>query len=156
MFVKGNCCSGAPFEETAMRIGIVQTLGVCLLALAVLAPTAEAQSRRRSYSRSSTPAMILAERQIVVGQVPPAVTNIRIQSTVTVPDGGEALLGGYSRASEGRSEYGAPLAGKVPILGRGFRNVGYGRSFSSTRVSVRVRIISLREEEYRQTGFRSP
>jgi hypothetical protein len=76
--------------------------------------------------------------------------NIRVQTTVTVPDGGSVLLGGYSRVSEGRKEFG------TPGLGRGFRNVGYGRSARGVSVRAAVRIINLREEEYRQTGFRSP
>jgi hypothetical protein len=81
--------------------------------------------------------------------------GLAIRTTVRVPDGGTALLGGYSQASESRSEYGAPILGKVPYLSRGFRNVGYGRSLSSRRASVTVRVIDLREEEFRQTGFRS-
>ena len=35
------------------------------------------------------------------------------------------------------------------------RNVGYGRSLSVRQVRVRARVIDLREEEFRQTGFRS-
>ena len=49
-----------------------------------------------------------------------------------------------------------PVLGRAPLVGRGFRNVGYGRSAVSGRVSARVRVINLREEEFRQTGFRSP
>jgi Flp pilus assembly secretin CpaC len=85
----------------------------------------------------------------------PTRTQIAIQTTVTVPDGGQVLLGGYSRVSEGRSEYGAPGLGKVPYLGRGFRNVGYGREMKTGQVVVGVRIINLYEEEERQTGVRS-
>src|ERR1700682_1514939 len=44
----------------------------------------------------------------------PTVTTIRVGTTVTVPDGGTALVGGYSRLSEGRTEYGVPVVGKVP------------------------------------------
>jgi hypothetical protein len=44
----------------------------------------------------------------------------------------------------------------VPYVGRGFRNVAYGRSIVTGRVTASVRIIDLREEEFRQTGFRSP
>jgi type II secretory pathway component GspD/PulD (secretin) len=87
--------------------------------------------------------------------VVPTVTNIRVQTTVTVPDGGTALVGGYSRLSEGRTEYGVPVLGKVPYVGRGFRNVGYGRTIVSGKVTATVRIIDLREEEFRQTGVRS-
>ena len=105
-------------------------VAVALMAAAALAPAARAQAPGRQ------------------GSVP-TITIIRLQTTVTAPDGGTASLGGYGRLSEGRTEYGAPG------LGRGFRNVGYGRSAAGSRVSVRVRVIDLREEEYRQTGYRS-
>jgi hypothetical protein len=49
-----------------------------------------------------------------------------------------------------------PVLGRLPVAGRGFRNVGYGRSALSGRVTASVRVIDLREEEFRQTGFRSP
>ena len=90
------------------------------------------------------------------GIVRVTIATAGLRTTVAVPDGGTATAGGYSRLSEGRSEYGAPVVGRVPYVGRGFRNVGYGRSAVSGRVSVSVRVIDLREEEYRQTGFRSP
>jgi general secretion pathway protein D len=88
--------------------------------------------------------------------VVPVPTSIRLQTTVTVPDGGTALVGGYSRVSERRTELGVPGLGGVPYVGRGFRNVAYGRSIVTGRVTASVRIIDLREEEFRQTGFRSP
>jgi len=84
----------------------------------------------------------------------PAATSLSVQTSVSVPDGGEALVGGYSSASEGRNEFGAPGLGKTPYLGRGFRNVGSGRSVGRTTASVRVRIINLAEEEERQTGVK--
>jgi type II secretory pathway component GspD/PulD (secretin) len=74
---------------------------------------------------------------------------------VAVPDGGTVTLGGYSQVSEGRSEFGVPGLSKVPYVGRGFRNVGYGRSVLIRRVNVSARVIDLREEEYRQTGVSS-
>lgn len=85
----------------------------------------------------------------------PRPLTIGVQTSVLVPDRGTALLGSYGRVSEGRTEYGVPGLGKVPYLGRGFRNVGYGRSITTGSVSVRVRVIDLYEEEYRQTGYRS-
>ena len=85
----------------------------------------------------------------------PTTTRINIATTVTVPDGGTVSLGGYSRFSEGRNEFGPPVLGKVPYADRAFRNVGYGRSAVSTRVTASARIIILEEEEYRQTGVRS-
>jgi type II secretory pathway component GspD/PulD (secretin) len=86
----------------------------------------------------------------------PVVTSIRVATTVSVPDGGTVTLGGYSRLAEARTEAGAPVLGKLPYVGRGFRNVGYGRAVGSTRVTASVRVIDLREEEYRQTSYRSP
>jgi general secretion pathway protein D len=90
-----------------------------------------------------------------VSQQRPLRTSISINSTLSVPDGGTASRGSYSTSSMGRNEQGVPVLGKVPYLGRGFRNISYGRSVNSSRVSVRVRVIDLYEEEYRQTGFRS-
>jgi hypothetical protein len=112
-----------------MRVTLRKAAAVAgaLVAAAALAPAARAQG---------------------LGPVP-TFTLIRLQTTATAPDGGTVTLGGYSRLSEGRTEFGAPG------LGRGPRNVGYGRSAVGSGVSVRVRIINLREEEYRQTGYRS-
>jgi general secretion pathway protein D len=81
---------------------------------------------------------------------------LRVQTTVLVPDGGTVTLGGYSQYAESRSEYGVPVLAQTPYLGRGFGNVASGRSVVAGRVTATVRIIDLREEEYRQTGYRSP
>jgi Flp pilus assembly secretin CpaC len=81
-------------------------------------------------------------------------TSLRLTTSVIVPDGGEALLGGYKSMSSGRNESGVPVLGKVPYLGRGFRNVGYSESLHSTTASVRVRVIRMADEEERQTGIR--
>ena len=53
-------------------------------------------------------------------------------TTVSVPDGGSALLGGVNRASDGRNEFGVPL---LP-----FRNsaIGSERSASSMRVTATI------------------
>ena len=79
-----------------------------------------------------------------------------MQTTATIPDRGSATLGGYSLLSSGRNEFGVPGVGKVPYAGRAVGNVGYGREATVGRVSASVRIISLREEEFRQTGVRGP
>lgn len=84
----------------------------------------------------------------------PTFTSVRAQTSVVVPDRGEALVAGTSSLSEGRNEFGVPGLGKTPYAGRAFNNVGSGRSVSRTTVSVRVRVISLAEEEERQTGVR--
>jgi type II secretory pathway component GspD/PulD (secretin) len=93
-----------------------------------------------------------ARAQIVVIR---PVSTIRVDTAVTVPDGGSVTLGGYSQMSESRTEAGVPVLGRVPYASRLFRNVAAGRSALSIRVSASVRIIDLREEEERQTGVRS-
>src|SRR5262249_38502573 len=75
--------------------------------------------------------------------------SLRLNSAVTVPDGGTASVGGVSSLSEGPNEFGPPLLSNTPYLGRLFRNVGYGREVSNFRVLVGVRIISMAEEEQR-------
>src|SRR5947199_10769119 len=67
----------------------------------------------------------------------PALT-IRPQTTVFAPNRGQVGLGGYNSTSEGRNEFGSPL-GRGPYLGRGSRNIGYGRSMSAGRAVLRVR-----------------
>src|SRR5437868_15488589 len=122
------------------HVGVGWVIG--LLVAAAFAPAAPAQGVRVSVSSSG--------RVFVPGQT---LTGISTQTTVTVPDGGTALVGGYSGVSEGRNESGGPGWGKGGFSwGRGGRNVGYGRSVTATRVTASVRIIDLREEEYSHTG----
>ncbi len=133
-----------------MRIAFRQLGWVGGLVLAAaLAPEVRAQGPGRSLYN---PAALYYLRQ---GIAVPTYSNVGVQTSVAVPDGGTASLGGYGRVSEGRTEYGVPGPGGVPYLGRGFRNVGYGRSTTAGRVSTSVRIIDLHEEEFRQTGVRS-
>jgi predicted DNA repair protein MutK len=125
-----------------MRIALHQAAVVVgLLTAAALPPAARAQAT-------------VTVRVVAVG------STVYVQgvggTTVRVPDGGTASVASYKEYAEGRSEYGAPILGKVPYLDRAVRNVGYGRHIATRGVSVSARIIDLREEEYRQTGFRSP
>jgi type II secretory pathway component GspD/PulD (secretin) len=125
-----------------MRIALRRAaVAAGILAAAALAPAAQAQ-------------VIVTPSAVYVSNRPPVAVSV--QTSAYVPDGGTVTLGGYSSVSESRSEYGPPLLGKVPYLSRGVRNVGYGRDVTSVRVTASVRVINLREEEYRQTGYRSP
>jgi hypothetical protein len=74
---------------------------------------------------------------------------VSLNTTVSVPDGGTAVVGGYSSLAEGRHEYGPPGLSNIPYGSRLFKNVGYGRQVRSVRVLVGVRVISLREEDER-------
>jgi hypothetical protein len=128
-----------------MQITLGRVVGMLALLLAVAVTPAQAQRVRVSVGYSS--------QAFIPGS---GLTGTSLQTTVSAPDGGTATLGGYSQLSEGRNESGAPGWGKGGFSwGRGSRNVGYGRSVSTRRITTSVRIIDLREEEYRQTGVRS-
>ena len=77
----------------------------------------------------------------------PAFEFVRVQTTVTVPDGGTILLGGIRRLSEGRNEFGVPLLNKIPYVNRLFQNVGIGREVESLMLMVTPRIIIQEEED---------
>jgi type II secretory pathway component GspD/PulD (secretin) len=134
------------------RASSVNLLAACLTAL-VLTSGVQAQSRGRTAR--ATPRTITLPSVSPAAQALPTTTTINIQTTVAGPDGGTVILGGYSDAAEARHEFGVPGLGQLPIVGRGFRNVGYGRRTSSVRVTASWRIIDLEEEEVRQTGEKS-
>jgi hypothetical protein len=94
---------------------------------------------------------LVAQQNITVQL--PTFNMTTVQTTVSVPDGGTALLGGISRASEGSVTRGVPMLGKVPGAGRLFKNRGIGREVGLSQMTVTPRIIILEEEELRQTGF---
>src|SRR5262249_40223190 len=76
------------------------------------------------------------------------IVRISPTGTVVVPDGGTALIGGNTQISESRSSFGAPILVQIPVINRGFGNVGYGRTVVISRATASVRIIDLREEEF--------
>ncbi len=82
-------------------------------------------------------------------QVGPAVILVTGQGPIRIPDGGVRVLSAYGNVAEARNEGGVPIMGGIPYLGRGFRNVGYGRSVGGIQLSATVRIISMAEEEAR-------
>jgi hypothetical protein len=68
-----------------------------------------------------------------------------VNTTVTVPDQGNALLGSVNRAREGSVSRGVPLLGKVPFVNRGFNNRGIGRDVSALQMRAHATIINLDE-----------
>ena len=78
--------------------------------------------------------------------------TLGVNTTVMVPDGGTAVLGGFQSSAEARNEFGPPGLGKVPYLNRLFNNTAYGKQTTSSRIGVSVRIISMEEEERKLLG----
>ncbi|MDO5310103.1 MAG: hypothetical protein Q4G03_11520 [Planctomycetia bacterium] len=82
----------------------------------------------------------------------PVTSSFSVYTTVNVPDGGTALLGGIKRLSEGRSEGGVPILSKIPYIKRLFSNSSIGRETTSMLMTVTPRIIIQEEEEEFATG----
>jgi hypothetical protein len=63
-----------------------------------------------------------------------------VHTTVSVPDGGAAYLGGVARARSDAGSRGAPLAGKLPFAGRLFHNRGIaaGRRVAAAQASATI------------------
>ena len=83
----------------------------------------------------------------------PITSNFSVYTTVNVPDGGTALLGGIKSLSEGRSEGGVPILSKIPYVKRLFSNSAIGRETTSMLMTVTPRIIIQEEEEEFATGL---
>jgi len=80
----------------------------------------------------------------------PTYTRQRLQTTVSVPDGGTLLLGGQRLSTEVDREIGVPLLNKVPILKRMFSNRGMIRDEETLLILIKPKIIIQPEEEERQ------
>ena len=105
--------------------------------------------RHRRGCRYGICAAQSAAQQNITVQLP-TFNVTTVQTTVSVPDGGTALLGGISRASEGSVTRGVPMLDKVPGVSRLFKNRGIGRDVGLSQMTVTPRIIILEEEELRQ------
>ncbi len=97
-----------------------------------------------------TATQTLAQQNITVQL--PTFNVTTVQTTVSVPDRGTALLGGINRFSEGSVSRGVPMLNKVPVVSRLFGNRGIGRDVGASQMTITPRIIIQEEEELRQTG----
>lgn len=75
----------------------------------------------------------------------PTFRSFGIGTTVNVPDGGSAMLGGISRGGSGTVSRGVPGLSGIPGAGRLFGNRATGSSRSVSMASVHVTIIDLEE-----------
>ena len=82
----------------------------------------------------------------------PSISEINVQTTVAIPDGGTVVLGGLKTLAEGRNEFGPPVLSQIPYVNRLFRNQGIGRETRHIMIMVTPRIIIQSEEEFNQTG----
>lgn len=86
----------------------------------------------------------------VAFQVPIGVPQISLQqsfTSVTVPNGGTVLLGGFKSLSESKYTSYIPLLGKVPLLANIFRRKAMISEKRSLIILITARIVDLRGEE---------
>ena len=77
----------------------------------------------------------------------PSILNHHIQTTVSVPDKGTALLGGQRTVREYDTEVGVPILSKIPYLNRFFTNRTTSREESTLLILLRPEIIIQQENE---------
>jgi general secretion pathway protein D len=65
----------------------------------------------------------------------------RVETTVSIPDGGTLLIGGLKRSQELDREVGAPLLSKIPVINRAFTNRGKVRDEQTLLILIKPKII---------------
>ncbi|RKY15860.1 MAG: hypothetical protein DRP82_00625 [Planctomycetota bacterium] len=71
----------------------------------------------------------------------------RIYTSVTVPDGGTILLGGFRECFKRKNTYSIPIFGSIPIIGWLFRSTGWVKVRRDVLMLLTARILILRDEE---------
>jgi general secretion pathway protein D len=56
------------------------------------------------------------------GGLTPRISNRKINTTVTLKDGGSVLLGGLISSTTSRGQQGVPVLGRIPLIGKLFNN----------------------------------
>ncbi len=65
----------------------------------------------------------------------------QVRTTVSVPDGGTLLLGGFKTSPDGERQIGLPILNKIPILNRAFRSQAFLQENRTLLMLVTPRII---------------
>ena len=104
-------------------------------------------------SRVSVRPTIAADRQAVavnlkmsltnlVSEKPLQTTTLSLVDELTIPVGHTAVLGGWKRLSEGRIEFGPPVATKkAPSAKNHIRNVNYKKSTENVLIFVTATLV---------------
>ena len=77
----------------------------------------------------------------------PEITLQQAYTSVTVPDGGTVLLGGFRSLNERKYESFVPFVGRLPIIKNLFRRKAYLNEKRSVYILLTAKIIDLRSEE---------
>jgi len=77
----------------------------------------------------------------------PTLSSQRLQTTVSVPDGGTLLIGGQKLASETEVEAGVPILSKIPILKRAYSSRSMVKDEQTLLILIKPKILIQTEQE---------
>jgi type II secretory pathway component GspD/PulD (secretin) len=77
----------------------------------------------------------------------PTLSSQRVQTTVSVPDGGTLLIGGQKLASETEVEAGVPILSKIPILKRAYNSRSMVKDEQTLLILIKPKIMIQSEQE---------
>lgn len=77
----------------------------------------------------------------------PSFSRITYTTTVSIPDGGTVLLGGFKQVGEVEIEAGVPILSKIPILKRAFTNQTTIRDTRTLLILLKSKILIQQEAE---------
>ena len=77
----------------------------------------------------------------------PTLSSLRVQTAVSVPDGGTLLIGGQKLASESEVEAGVPILSKIPILKRAYSSRTTVKDEQTLLILIKPKILIQTEQE---------
>lgn len=77
----------------------------------------------------------------------PTLSSQRLQTTVSVPDGGTLLIGGQKLSSETEVEAGVPILSKIPILKRAYSSRSMVKDEQTLLILIKPKILIQPEQE---------
>jgi len=77
----------------------------------------------------------------------PTLSNLRVQTAVSIPDGGTLLIGGQKLANEQEIEAGVPILSKIPILKRAYSSRSAVKDEQSLLILIKPKILIQTEQE---------
>jgi type II secretory pathway component GspD/PulD (secretin)/tetratricopeptide (TPR) repeat protein len=77
----------------------------------------------------------------------PTLSSQRVQTTVSVPDGGTLLIGGQKLAAESEIEAGVPILSKIPILKRAYSSRSMIKDEQTLLMLIKPKILIQTEQE---------
>jgi len=71
----------------------------------------------------------------------PVIQLARVQTTVSVPDGGTVLLGGIKRSGDAEADAGVPLFSRIPVINRFFKNQAAIKDEQTLLILIKPKIV---------------